>query len=341
MMPAGSGVNVSVIVPAYNAERCLPDCLAALVSQDYPRDRYEIIVVDDGSTDGTLRVATRDGVIRLSQVHQGPAAARNTGILFAQGDLLLFTDADCAPAAEWISAMAETFADPSVSGCKGVYRTSQRSLVARFVQVEYEEKYAKMQFGRPIDFVDTYSAAYRKAVLLREGVFDERITVPSVEDIELSFRLAERGHRLLFNPWAVVYHHHPDTVWSYVRRKLRYGSWRFPVYQRYPVKIKGDSHTPRVLQVQLALAALILACVPAVLVLPVVRLILAATCVAFLVTTLPFVLRCLRTDAPVALLAPLLLWLRATALGLGLAHGIVHYLTGQLSRRESVGDHVG
>lgn len=341
MIPTGYGVNVSVIVPAYNAERCLPDCLVALVAQDYPRDRYEVIVVDDGSTDGTTQVAARDGVIRLRQPHLGPAAARNTGIRLARGDLLLFTDADCAPAPDWISAMVETFANPSVAGCKGVYRTSQRSLVARFVQVEYEEKYAKMQFGRPIDFVDTYSAAYRKTVLMREGVFDERITAPSVEDIELSFRLAERGHKLWFNPWAVVYHYHPETIGGYLRRKLRYGSWRFRVYQRYPDKVRGDSHTPRILWVQLVLAALILACLPVALVIAAGRWILAATCVAFLVTTLPFVLRCLRTDTPVALLAPLLLWLRATALGLGLAHGIVHYLTGQLSRRESVGDHVG
>src|SRR5512146_3221102 len=121
-------MNFSVIIPAYQAAAVLPRCLNALRQQTIDRAQYEIIVVDDGSTDGTREAATqalRDfptaQVIRAE--HGGPASARNRGAAAAQGDLLLFTDADCEPVPEWIEHFARAFVDPAISGAKGSYGT--------------------------------------------------------------------------------------------------------------------------------------------------------------------------------------------------------------------------
>ena len=96
--------DVSVIIPAMNAAGTLPDCLLALRAQTMPRERFEVIVVDDGSTDSTAAVAEkyRTRVIRLR--NSGPAVARNRGVEAAKGNILVFTDADCAPEPSFLEA---------------------------------------------------------------------------------------------------------------------------------------------------------------------------------------------------------------------------------------------
>jgi len=313
-------VAVSVIVPAYNAAQTLPNCIGALLNQTFDRAAYELIIVDDGSADETAQAADRPGVHLIRQVHAGPAAARNTGIKRARGDLLLFTDADCEPARDWIEAMVQPFADPRVMGCKGVYRTRQRGLLPRFVQVEYEEKYRPMMGMDSIDFIDTYSAGYRRSVFENAGLFAEDIL--AAEDAEFSFRLAQRGYRLVFNPQGVVYHTHAENLMHYLRRKFRFGKWRARVYLRYPQKIGGDSHTPKNLRWQMLLVAVTLLGLPLAAFWPwAVWLPMAATA-AFLLTTIPFLIEVRRHDLAVVFIAPVMLWLRALSLGLGLSYGL-------------------
>ena len=329
-MDAAMGVKLSVIVPAYNAAGTLPACLHALLHQTIARDEYEIIVVDDGSTDGTGETVPQSEVVLIRQTHRGPAAARNGGIRVARGELLLFTDADCVPTPNWIEAMAGPFKDSQVAGCKGVYRTHQRNLLARFVQVEYEEKYRAMEGTSSIDFVDTYSAAYRKEVLVDEGCFSEEIL--AAEDAELSFRLTERGYRLIFNPQGVVYHHHARPIWRYLRRKFSYGEWRLQVYARFPQKIKGDSHTPASLRWELMLTALMLLTFPFCPFHPVARWLLLSLAAAFLLVTAPFTGHAWSRDRTVACISPVMLWVRSLALGAGMCWGFSLLLKNYLSR---------
>jgi glycosyltransferase involved in cell wall biosynthesis len=154
-MPYGS-VSVSVVIPAYNAETTIDACLAAFTRQTVPPDSFEVIVVDDGSTDATrARIATHPMARLLTQVNAGPAAARNLGVQHALGEIILFTDADCVPMENWIEQMLIPFSRSEVVGVKGRYLLKQRSLVARFVQLEYEEKYDHMLHWEYIDFIDT------------------------------------------------------------------------------------------------------------------------------------------------------------------------------------------
>ena len=250
---------ISVIVPAYNSEGTLGQCIAALQSQSLARDQYEIIVVDDGSTDQTTQVAHQYGVRLICQPNAGPAAARNRGAQAARGRIILFTDADCVPEPNWIEAMISPFADQDVVGVSGRIRTHQKGLVPRFIQLEYDDRYGNIAKHRYIDHINTATGAYRRERFLGSRGFLENLL--GAEDVELSFRLANRGHKMVSAPEAIVYHRHPESILEYARRKYHYGYWRTLVYRRHPRKAVADSRTPQTQKIQIGLFFLLVAAI--------------------------------------------------------------------------------
>lgn len=321
--------SVSVIIPTFNGAARIGNCLKALTSQTAALDA-EILVVDDGSTDNIKEVIARyetacGGNIRLiRQRNAGPAAARNRGAMEAKASIVVFTDDDCVPRPGWLTALLEPFDDPEIVGVKGVYCTVQPNLVARFVQREYEEKYRRMARHRNIDFIDTYSAAYRRDRFLEMNGFDMSFPVACAEDVELSYRMSARGWRMRMVPEAVVGHTHPDTLARYLKKKYKFAFWRVLAVSKNPRKGFKDSHTPQLMKLQLLLAPLLLAGVAFDLVarpiVPASVLVLAV----FLVSTLPFMLRTMLKDPALGLVSPALLALRACAQGLGVASGIIY-----------------
>jgi cellulose synthase/poly-beta-1,6-N-acetylglucosamine synthase-like glycosyltransferase len=327
----GDPPSYSVVVPAYDAAATLDDCLTALEQQTVGADAYEVIVVDDGSTDGSAAIAQHHGAAVVRLAHSGAAAARNEGARWARGQILLFTDADCEPLEDWIEHMVAPFADPEVAGVKGAYRTRQRSLVARFAQAEYEEKYRRLSRRHQIDFVDTYAAAYRRELFWAHGGFDPGFVLD--EDQEFSFRLAQEGHRLVFAPDALVYHRHQETVGGYARRKWGLGRWKVEVHARYPSKALRDSYTPWSQKVQIALVPLTLA-LTAGAARGWVRWRAAAGAVSLgLVSTLPLAFTARHQGWAVAVLSPLLALVRAASLALGLASGLLALVLRQEGNR--------
>ena len=239
--------------------------------------------MDDGSTDDTARIVqqyvtsteyrvpstssawdlpaiqdegrdTRHSVLvrLLRQQHKGAAAARNTGIKEARGEIILFTDADCEPVPEWGTFLVAAIRS-GADGAKGTYRTRQSSLIARFVQAEYESKYRHMR-GRnggrstEIDFIDTYSAAYRREILLEAG----GLRRPSGRRRPgLSFRLSESGKRLVYTPKAIVYHRHVTSPVDYARRKFRDRLLEGLRGMMHPKRIVADLHTPQSMKLEI------------------------------------------------------------------------------------------
>ncbi len=326
---------ISVIIPAKNAAACLPECLRAVLAQQGLAHDYEVSVVDDGSTDSTAQVAEQFPVQVIRQAHAGPAAARNAGARAARGDILAFTDADCVPAPTWLCELLEPFQNPEVVGVKGAYRTKSRSPVARFVQQEYESKYDRMRKQASIDFVDTYSAAYRRSIFLENGGFDTAFPVPSVEDQELSFRLARKGYRMVFAPAAIVYHPHDRSVGEYLRRKYGIGYWKAVMLRWIPEKLVSDSHTPPSQRWQILLLALSVLAAIAGAAWPPALWAGLISLVLFFLTALPLLVRIAAYDPAVLLLAPVLLLARAAALGVGL--GIGFALPPAMSERPAEG----
>ena len=318
----------SIIIPTFNGAARIGYCLEALTKQAEGTD-IEILVIDDGSTDDTAKVAGRYPSVRvITQKNAGPAAARNRGAREAQGRVLLFTDDDCIPLPNWINAMLDCFQDPEIVGAKGVYRTRQKSLAARFVQIEYEDKYRLMANLSSIDFVDTYSAGFIRDRFLEMNGYDTSFPVACAEDIELSYRMSARGWKMKFVPAAVVYHTHPATFSSYLKKKYKFAFWRVLAVRKNPSKGIKDSHTPQMMKFQLLFAPALLAAVicdvvwrPAV---PVSAIVLAG----FFLSTLPFTLRAVRKDPAVGILSPVLLAGRACAQVLGVMAGVVYAKSG-------------
>jgi len=265
-------------------------------------------------------------------LNQGAAAARNLGVNQAKGEKILFVDADCVPNKNWIETIIEPFGDQEIIGVKGVIKTEQTELVARFTQIEYEDKYDKLLKHRYIDFIDTASAAYRRATFLENGGFDADLH--TVEDVDLSFRLAQKGYKMVFAPRAIVYHRHPRSILDYGRRKYSYGYWRVFLYKRYPQKMVSDSRTPQTQKIQIGLLVLFGTMLVSSLFWSDFLLGAAIILVAFLISTLPFCVKALRRDPVVGLISPALLLVRAGSLGLGLGVGIIYQLAKSVDGRE-------
>ncbi len=269
-------------------------------------------------------VAQYPAVRLITQANAGPAAARNRGAVESRGTIILFTDDDCVSMPDWLDAMLKPFADSEVVGTKGVYRTRQKSLAARFVQLEYEDKYRLMAGADSIDFIDTYSAAFRRDRFLEMTGYDTSFPVACAEDVELSYRMSARGWKMNFVPDAIVYHTHPATLSSYLKKKYKFAFWRVLAVRKNPGKALKDSHTPQLMKLQLLfLPMLVLGVVFDLAVrssVPASAVVLAL----FLLTTLPFALRALHKDPLVALLSPALLAARACAQMLGVTTGLIY-----------------
>jgi glycosyltransferase involved in cell wall biosynthesis len=215
---------LSVIVPAYQGETVLPKTLAALVASDYRRDKWELIVVDDASTDGTADIAAKwaDRVLRLPDRPHGPAFARNRGVEASLGTWVVFIDADVLVHADTLGCLAKLVEDdPGIDAVFGSYDdappspdflSQYRNLLHRYVHLEGAGK------------ADTFWAgcgAVSRSAFLATGGFDERrYTRPQIEDIELGYRLLDRGGRIVLNPVIQGAHLKKWRFWGSVRTDL-------------------------------------------------------------------------------------------------------------------------
>ena len=204
------GIEVSVVVPTCGREDLLRRCLVALCNQDLDGSRYEIIVVDDRPSAGTRKVVEELGgrgvALRYVPVigRHGPAAARNAGIRQCRGPIVAFTDDDCIPARNWLTAGKSAFVD-------GVVGASGRLVVPLPDNpTDYEVNAARLGLAR---FV-TANCFYRKPALLKIGGFDERFSTAWREDSDLYFRLLKEQKPLIEAPEAVVVHPVRPARWG-------------------------------------------------------------------------------------------------------------------------------
>jgi glycosyltransferase involved in cell wall biosynthesis len=219
---------ISVIVPVYNAEPYLDRVIAALVSQDYPRDAFELIFIDNGSTDGSLAILARHPEIRVFSVaERGSYAARNHGVREARGDILAFTDSDCYPVKGWLRAIDEAFRRSNAQVLLGPRVPPVNSRSVRLI-AEYENKKAELVCASNdpmLYFGHTNNMAVRKAAMDRFGPFVQRargsdtIFVRRVVD-ELTCSA------VAYCPEMSVQHAELDSIGAYYGKVKTYGGSR-------------------------------------------------------------------------------------------------------------------
>jgi exopolysaccharide biosynthesis polyprenyl glycosylphosphotransferase len=315
---------ISVIIPSYNAERTLPYALRALQNQTIPRELYEIIVVDDASTDGTAAVAREFGVRYRIQNKEGPAAARNLGVRASRGEIILFTDSDCIPKEDWIEKMVKPFEDPQVAGVMGRYLTKQKEFCARFTQLEFEERFRILSNFDNIDLVPSFAAAFRRAIFEQVGGFDCHYPLANNEDVELSYKIASRGYKMVFADEAIVYHRHPATWKKFFGVKYSRAFWRTLVYKKFPGKILKDTYTPQSLKAQIISSYLLLFSFFIFLAGPLWGILaVGGALTLFILSCLPFIRRTYAHDPQMALAAPLVLLPKGIIFGAGIFMGLI------------------
>lgn len=190
---------VSVIVPVYNGGVFLPKCLDALFASSYAS--FEVLVVDDGSTDDSAEISRRKGANILSTARRqsGPAAARNLAAQKASGDVLLFVDADVVVKADTITEVAAIFRhQPQISALFGSYddAPAERNFLSQYRNLLHH--FVHQNSHREASTFWAGLGAIRRDVFVSVGGFDcEQFAVPSIEDIELGARLRASGHNIL------------------------------------------------------------------------------------------------------------------------------------------------
>ena len=216
---------ISVVVPVFNGEVTIEACLESLLTQTYLRDRYEIIVVDNDSTDGTVDVIKRYPVrYVLEREVQSSYAARNRGIREATGDIIAFTDADCVASRDWLRQAVDAFAHERIGGVAGAIRSCEPQTLAQRYAVEKGalSQETALRANSFLPAVYTANAFYRKTVLEQAGLFDP--LVKSGGDADLAWRVQERlGQSIAFCPEAIVYHRHRERIWDLLRQRKNYG----------------------------------------------------------------------------------------------------------------------
>lgn len=235
---------VSVVVPVYNGEKDISLCLEFLLSLNYPKNKFEIIVVDNNSTDRTTEIVRQFPVKLLEEKQiQSSYAARNKGIREAKGELIAFTDADCIVDKNWLRELVErgfgNNLEKETGGCGGkILSYKPQTIVEKY----YENRKLYSQKNQILGKYDSFpslitcNAIYRKKVFEELGLFDTSFI--SGGDKDFSWRVSLAGYKILYVPSAIVYHRHRGTFLKMCRQFFIYGYGTESLSIKYKGKIK-------------------------------------------------------------------------------------------------------
>ncbi len=227
----------SIVIPTYNRPEQVAVCLQACAGLDYPRDRFEVILVDDG---GAIPldpvVAPFQGELTLKLLRQknaGPAGARNRGVAEAAGEFLAFTDDDCRPDPSWLRALATqvtAFSESAVGGRTINALTDNLCSTASQILISYLNDYYN-RIPQDAQFFPSNNLAFPTHLFRKVGGFDVTYPRAAAEDRELCDRWRHCGLRMVYAPEAVIRHAHGLTLPSFIRQHYFYGRGAYCFHQ--------------------------------------------------------------------------------------------------------------
>jgi GT2 family glycosyltransferase len=231
---------ISVVVCSYNGVRTIRECLAALRKLEYPR--FELIVVDDGSQDNTAGIASEFQVHLIRQNNLGLSAARNAGWRAAKGEIVAYLDDDAAPDRHWLLYLASAFMATNDVGIGGPNISFENdTFTAHCVDHSPGNPTHVLITDRIAEHLPGCNMAFRRECLQAVGGFDPLFRIAG-DDVDLCWRLEQRGWTLGFHPGAMVWHHRRSTVRTYWRQQLNYGRAEAMLERKWPQKYNAVGH---------------------------------------------------------------------------------------------------
>ncbi len=204
--------SCSVVVIVRNAEKTVSGCLSSLLRQTFKPK--EIIVVDNGSTDSTAKIAAEFGVKVVYEPVVGRSRARNKGVRESDGELVAFIDADAVADVNWLAWLMRRYAQGSLAGVAGSIKAlNPDKLAARLLELATANK---PHYGGG-------NVMYEKDAITEVGMFNEELQM--AEDVELAWRILRTGRKIGFEPRAVVYHAHRESMPELLRQQYNFGKW--------------------------------------------------------------------------------------------------------------------
>lgn len=227
-------IELSVIIPAYNRKDALKECVLSLFNQDYPRERYEIIVVDDGSSDGTAKmmaaiVRQYPGIRYIQGSHQGPASARNAGIKESIGRIIAFTDNDCIPANDWVRNIIHAHqTHKNVLAIGGLTSVGPHNIKAQVSQSLSDGAISiHINDKKEYIFFPTCNVSFKREHL--KETFSELFPLPAGEDLEFFWRIFKKGNKFFFDEKLRVFHNCHPNFKSFLKQAFMYGRGNYLV----------------------------------------------------------------------------------------------------------------
>jgi len=246
---------VSLVVPVYNGELTIADVLRGISGLNYPEDKVEVIVVDDGSSDGTVQIVKEYPVALIQKEHGGYPSTMNAGARVAKGEIVVIVDADIYLAQDWLNTIVAEFKDSKVGIVSGYIATKPTAgFWARIVGFESEDRYDRMKSGY-VDFITSASTAYRRDVFEQVGFFNEALRRGSDED--LAQRVLRAGWKIVLQKDAVCYHEWVPSLGKYFRNQVLNMVYQIKNFLWSPELMRGKEQHPVSLYVPLILAFLI------------------------------------------------------------------------------------
>jgi len=233
--PIDAPPHISVVICAYNAERTMDACLQSLRALRYPN--YDVIIVNDGSTDRTAEISQRYPDMQLiSQENKGLSVARNVGIEHASGEIVAYTDSDCVVDPDWLTYLAYKFVQ---NGCVAVGGPNlpppEESRVAACVAAAPGGPTHVLVDDEIAEHIPGCNMAFTKAALLQINGFDP-LHRAAGDDVDLCWRLQNEGHAIGFSAAAQVWHFRRNTIKAYLKQQMGYGQAEAQLYFKHPFR---------------------------------------------------------------------------------------------------------